>query len=195
MSLRVGVLALQGAFNRHQRVLASLGVESRLVKHPGDLDVDALIIPGGESTTMTKVLNAENWLSDIREFAKEYPVFGTCAGAILLSEEVDSPKVIPWGVISMKVQRNAYGRQVESFQDDILWGEPEAQIRLPAVFIRAPRITETGHEVEILGRLHDRPVVVRQGNAMASTFHPELTPNVHLHRFFIDEVCEHAKAA
>ncbi len=195
MALRTGILALQGAFHKHQAVLRSLGVESTLVKHPDDLDVNALIIPGGESTTMTKMLRVEGWLAEVREFTRHHPVFGTCAGAILLSERVDSEKVIPWGIIEMEVRRNAYGRQIESFRDEILWEDSGIQLEIPAVFIRAPQIVETGAGVEILGRFNGQPVVVRQGDALASTFHPELTESVQIHRFFIDEVCEHAKAA
>ena len=195
VAMKIGILALQGAFGKHQHVLSTLGVQHQLVKHADDLDVNALIIPGGESTTMTRVLQSEGWLSDVREYAKRYPVFGTCAGAILLSNRVDSAKVIPWEIVNMSVHRNAYGRQVESFEEEVSWGDNGEIKQIPAVFIRAPRIVEVGPGVEILGRLNDEPVVVREGHAMASTFHPELTGSLRIHRYFIDEVCKHAKAA
>ncbi|MCF7804800.1 MAG: pyridoxal 5'-phosphate synthase glutaminase subunit PdxT [Candidatus Marinimicrobia bacterium] len=192
----VGILAIQGAFHKHQQVLERLGVQSRLIKHPGELDeVDALIIPGGESTTMTKVLQSEKWSDVIELYARDNPVFGTCAGAILLSNQVDSDKVKPWHIIDMSVSRNAFGRQIESFLADIDWGAAGESVKIPAVFIRAPRINKIGDRVEILGRYEGEPVVVRQGNAMAATFHPELTNDIAVHRYFIDELCRKAQAA
>jgi 5'-phosphate synthase pdxT subunit len=188
--MHVGVLAIQGAYFKHQEVLNRLSVENDLIRNPGELDaIDALIIPGGESTTITKVLKSEGWLERVSRFAREHPVFGTCAGAILLASKVDSDKVAPWNVIDMSVSRNAYGRQVESFVGEINWsgnGQPEM---LPAVFIRAPKILETGSGVEPIGSLDGDPVIVRQGHAMAATFHPELTQSTAVHRYFIEQVC------
>lgn len=194
--MKVGILAIQGAYFKHREVLNNLGAESTLIRHPFELEeIDALIIPGGESTTITKVLNSENWYDNIKEFSHNSPVFGTCAGAILLGSQVDSEKVVPWKVIDMSVTRNAYGRQVESFIENITWGDDSSNSKIPAVFIRAPKILYTGPGVEVLGRFNGEPVVVRQGKALATTFHPELTDNVVVHRFFIEQVCKHVKAA
>ncbi|MBS1271143.1 MAG: Pyridoxal 5'-phosphate synthase subunit PdxT [Candidatus Marinimicrobia bacterium] len=194
--MTVGVLAIQGAYHKHQQVLTKLGVDTLLIKHPEQLkSVDALIIPGGESTTMTKVLQSEKWSDTIEMYAREHPVFGTCAGAILLSNKVDSAKVHPWNIIDMTVSRNAFGRQIESFLADVDWNGFGEGGKIPAVFIRAPRITDVGDQVEILGRYDGEPVLVRQGNALAATFHPELTDEIAVHRYFIDEICRKAQAA
>jgi len=194
--MTVGVLAIQGAYHKHQQIFDRLGVPALLIKHPVQLhDVDALIIPGGESTTITKVLQSEKWVNDVEMYAREHPVFGTCAGAILLSSKVDSDKVYPWNIINMTVSRNAFGRQIESFLADVEWDDFGTKRKIPAVFIRAPRIIKTGEQVEILGRYEGEPVLVRQGNALAATFHPELTDDIAVHRYFIDEMCRKAQAA
>ncbi len=192
--MRVGILAIQGAYFKHQDVLNRLQIESTLVRNSHELnDLHALIIPGGESTTITKVLKAENWIDEISSFARQRPVFGTCAGAILLAREVDSEKVAPWNVIDMSISRNAYGRQVESFTGEIEWNGGEKPETLPAVFIRAPKILQAGMDVQVIGSLEGNPVLVRQGNALAATFHPELTNNVTVHKYFIEKICQQAE--
>jgi len=192
--MKIGVLAIQGAYAKHQQMLQQIGVASVLVKHPEQLDVDGLIIPGGESTTITKVLLSEGWFEDVREYAKSHPVFGTCAGAILLSKTAGSPKVAPWEIIDMEVHRNAYGRQIASFTTQLTWNGNGVPEELPATFIRAPIIQKTGENVEILSEYEGVPVLVRQGNALAATFHPELTGNPRIHRYFVEKVCEQAEA-
>jgi len=193
--MRVGVLGIQGAYQKHREVLSKLGVATTFVRHTSELNTVALIIPGGESTTITKVLKEEGWLDDIRDYARTHPVFGTCAGAILLGSKVDSEKVTPWNIIDMTVTRNAYGRQVHSFVDTVTLQKYKAGTTVPAVFIRAPRITRLGPEVDTLGTLKGEPVLVRQGLALASTFHPELTDSLEVHRFFIEEICQPALQA
>lgn len=190
--MRVGILAIQGAFQKHQDVLDRLEVSHQLVRQPADLTVDALIVPGGESTTITRVLQAEGWLENIRQYASSHPVFGTCAGAILLGAQVDSEKVIPWNVIDMTLSRNAYGRQINSFTDQVLMQNHRKAHHIPAVFIRAPRILKTGPDVDILGTLQGEPVLVQYGLALASTFHPELTDSTEVHRYFIENICRSA---
>lgn len=190
--MKIGVLAIQGAYAKHQQMLKQIGVNSTLIKHPEHLNVDGLIIPGGESTTITKVLLSEGWFEDVREYAKSHPVFGTCAGAILLSRTAGSPKVAPWNIIDMEVQRNAYGRQIASFTTHLAWAANGQTEELPATFIRAPIIGRTGADVKILSEYKGSPVLVRQGHALAATFHPELTDNSRIHRYFVKNVCEPA---
>ena len=178
----VAVLALQGDFEAHRRALADAGVESFEAKRPADLaGAEGLVIPGGESTTLWKFFEAEPWEEAFTAFAATgRPVLGTCAGAIVLAREVTHPTQRGLGLIDIGVERNAYGRQAESFVADVsapALGEP-----LPAVFIRAPRIRRVGPGVEVLATHGGEPVLVRQGNVSAATFHPELTPDRRLHR-------------
>jgi len=189
---RIGVLALQGAFAAHVRALHELGVESTEVRLPADLDdCEALIMPGGESTTMSKLLEMSCLFDPIAaRIADGMPAFGTCAGMILLAREIldGRPDQRSFGAIDITVRRNAYGRQLDSFESDVevrgLSGE------FHAVFIRAPRITRCGADVEVLSE-HDRsPVLVRSNAVMAASFHPELTDDHRIHRLFLDVVAE-----
>jgi 5'-phosphate synthase pdxT subunit len=178
----VAVLALQGDFEAHRRALGDIGVESFEAKRPGDLAVAAgLIIPGGESTTLWKFFEAEPWEEAFRAFAASgRPILGTCAGAIVLAREVSNPPQKGLGLVDISVERNAYGRQLDSFIGEVACealGGP-----LPAVFIRAPRIRRVGPGVEVLAEQGGEPVLVRQGNVVAATFHPELTADRRLHR-------------
>lgn len=177
----VAVLALQGDFEAHRKALAEVGVESFEAKRPGDLErADGLVIPGGESTTLWKFFEAEPWEEAFRAFAGSgRPVLGTCAGAIVLAREVSRPSQKGLGLIDLSIERNAFGRQVDSFVSEVSC--PSLGAPMPAVFIRAPRIRGAGRRVEILGRLVDEPVLVRQGNVVAATFHPELTADRRLH--------------
>lgn len=179
----IGVLAVQGAFLKHREKLEALGIKSLEVRTAADLArADALIIPGGESTTMTKVLRAGGLLGPLAAFAASRPVFGTCAGCILLGRETtDRADVQPLGVLDITVERNAYGSQRESFLTTLtLDDEP-----LEAVFIRAPKILHCGPQVEVLISLDGSPVLVRQGRALAATFHPELSSGDRIHRIFL----------
>lgn len=182
----VAVLALQGDFEAHQKALAQIGVESFEAKRPGELaGADGLIIPGGESTTLWKFFEAEPWAEAFRAFAASgRPVLGTCAGAIVLAREVSNPAQPGLGLIDIAVARNAYGRQVDSFIAEV--EAPSLGAPMPAVFIRAPRILSTGPGVEVLGTHGGEPVLVRQGNVAAATFHPELTPDRRLHRLLFE---------
>jgi len=187
--MRIGVLALQGAFIEHENILARIGVEPVEVRLPGELEgLDGLILPGGESTTIGQM--AERWglLEPIRAFARSgRPLWGTCAGMVLMAKEVvdgvsGQPRL---ELMDVMVRRNAFGRQVDSFEVGLevpaLGEEP-----FHAVFIRAPRIERVGKEVEILARLEDGAVVaVRQGNLLATAFHPELTDDDRFHRYFL----------
>ena len=178
----VAVLALQGDFEAHRKALSEIGVESFEARRPADLDrADGLIIPGGESTTLWKFFEAEPWEEAFRAFAESgRPILGTCAGAIVLAREVTNPAQRGLGLIDIAVARNAYGRQIDSFLGEV--EAPSLGEALPAVFIRAPRILATGAGVEVVARHRGEPVVVREGNVAAATFHPELTTDRRLHR-------------
>jgi 5'-phosphate synthase pdxT subunit len=177
----IAVLALQGGFAAHVRRLHELGLVAFEVRRPGEIeDASGLVIPGGESTTLWKFFESEPWEEALRRFAATgRPVLGTCAGAILLARNVVNPVQKGLGLIDMTVERNAYGRQAESFVGEV--EAPGLGGALPAVFIRAPKIREIGAGVEVLGRLKGEPVLVRQGPIVAATFHPELTPDVRIH--------------
>jgi len=181
--ITIGVLALQGDFDAHRRRVEELGARAVLVRKAEQLDdVDALIIPGGESTTFLKLL-PQNFLEKLREFVEHKPTFGTCAGAILLAREVENPSQESLGALDIAIARNAYGRQIDSFITDIETSLPGGP--LEAVFIRAPKFTRVGRDVEVLARENGTPVLVRQGNIMAATFHPELSADTRVHSAFL----------
>jgi 5'-phosphate synthase pdxT subunit len=183
----IGVLAIQGDYSAHSQALAESGAEALEIRKPEELvNADALILPGGESTTMLKFLERGSFLDALKEFASQKPIFGTCAGAILLTREVRHPAQVSLGLLDAVVERNAYGRQIDSSILTVpteLGPEP-----LEMVFIRAPRIVETGPEVEILARRDGFPVLVRQGRILAATFHPELSADRRVHQLFVDTV-------
>jgi 5'-phosphate synthase pdxT subunit len=188
--MKIGVLALQGDFDAHRRRLESLGAEVVLVKKPDQLDaIHGLIIPGGESGTFLKLLGEEGF-EKLKEFVHLKPTFGTCAGAILLATEVENPAQAGLGAIDIGIRRNAYGRQLDSSirEGKLLLGTAESPLEM--VFIRAPKIERVGSKVEILATEGTDPVVVRQGNVMAATFHPELSEDVRIHQAFLDLVAE-----
>jgi len=171
--LVVGVLALQGGFDAHVKVLRRLGAEVREVRVPADLDgLDGLVMPGGESTTMTLGIEREGLAEPLRRFGR--PILGTCAGLIMLDRD-------HLGILDVRAERNAFGRQVRSFEADLdLFGEP-----LHAVFIRAPWVAEAGEGVEVLASVDGHPVAVRQGKVLAVAFHPELTDDTRVHERFL----------
>ncbi|MBA3816934.1 MAG: pyridoxal 5'-phosphate synthase glutaminase subunit PdxT [Parachlamydiaceae bacterium] len=193
-ALVIGVLALQGAFGKHAEMLRSLDVKVIEIRKPIDLvDCDALVIPGGESTTMLKQMQFIGFAPPFCEFAKSKPVFGTCAGLILMSHDIVADEMIPFNLLDITVERNAFGRQVESFQTEVEFtpkksSEKNTQ-KLPAMFIRAPRILRTGSEVQILATYQGEPVLVQQGHHLGATFHPELTFNPAIHAHFI-KICK-----
>ncbi len=186
----VGVLALQGAFDVHAAMLRRLGAEVVLVRAPAQLAcIDALIIPGGESTTFLKHLERGGFFDALHSFVQTHPTFGTCAGCILLAKSVSNPPQRSFGVLDITVERNAYGRQIDS----TILTEPTSLPggALEMVFIRAPRIVNTGASVETLASRGDSPVLVRQGNLLAATFHPELSTDTRIHQLFLDLVAQH----
>jgi 5'-phosphate synthase pdxT subunit len=192
----VGVLALQGASQEHLRALAALDVDARPVRVPGDLDgVDAMVLPGGESTTMSMLLESSETFDPIAErLAAGMPVFGTCAGMILLATEVLDGRSDQrsFGAVDLTVRRNAFGRQVASFETDLAVNGLDAPFR--AVFIRAPGVERVGDDVEVLARVdvgeaRDVPALCRAGSVLVAAFHPELTPDLRLHRLFLESVC------
>lgn len=186
--LTIGVLALQGDFDAHRRTLERLGVRAVLVRKPEELDgIDGLIIPGGESSTFLKFLEREGFLHKLRDFVSRKPAFGTCAGAILLAKDVN-PSQESLGALDIAIQRNAYGRQIDSSimtAPTKLGGDP-----LEMVFIRAPRIERVGAGVQVLAEREDHPVLVREGKILAATFHPELSNDLRIHELFLGIVKE-----
>ena len=187
--LTIGVLALQGAYDAHARTLTTLGAIPRLVRTPAELDsLDGLIMPGGESTTMLKFLERKGFFEILQTYVRTTPTFGTCAGAILLATHVEAPAQRSLAALDITVERNAYGRQIDS---TILTAEtslPGGPIEM--VFIRAPRIRLTGPGVETLATRDGFPTLIRQGHFLAATFHPELTEDYRVHQLFLDIVRE-----
>jgi len=184
---RIGVLAIQGDYAAHAEALAEAGADPVEVRKPEQLaGLDGLILPGGESTTVLRFLEKHNFFNLLAEFARSKPVFGTCAGAILLAREVHNPPQLSLGLLDAVAERNAYGRQIDS-------AIVTAETKLPGgplemVFIRAPRLAETGPTVEVLARRDGSPVLVRQGGLLAATFHPELSADRRVHRLFVEMV-------
>jgi 5'-phosphate synthase pdxT subunit len=187
---RVGVLAVQGAFVAHRDALVDLGVDVVLVRRPEHLvGLDGLVFPGGESTTMSNLVVSSGLLGPLRDVvASGLPMFGTCAGMILLAERIEDGRddQIHLDAVPMTVRRNAYGRQIDSFETDLSINGLDAPFH--AVFIRAPLITALGADVEVLARHDDVPVLVRHRSRLASSFHPELTADRRIHRLFLDQI-------
>jgi 5'-phosphate synthase pdxT subunit len=190
--LTIGVLALQGAYDAHVKTLTALGATPRLVRVPAELQgLDGLIMPGGESTTMLKFLDRNGFFDILQTFVQTTPTFGTCAGAILLATRVESPAQRSLVALDITVERNAYGRQIDSA---ILTAETKVPGGpLEMVFIRAPRIKSTGPGVETLAVRDGYPTLVRSGHLMAATFHPELSHDHRVHQLFLDMVNQHRK--
>ncbi len=188
--MKIGVLAAQGAFIEHVNVLRRLNIDTCTVRLPRELDgLDGIIIPGGESTTITLLMGEYGLADELKRRAAEgLAIFGTCAGLILIARELPGSNVVPLGLMDVSVERNAYGRQRESFEAELaipVLGEKP----FPAVFIRAPVIRRVGPGVEVLARLNSgTPVAVRQGRLLGCTFHPELTDDTRFHQYFLDIV-------
>jgi 5'-phosphate synthase pdxT subunit len=184
---RIGVLAIQGNFASHAQALAEAGAEAVEVRKPEELDgLDGLVLPGGESTTMLKFLDRLNFFDALQHFCSVKPIFGTCAGAILLARHVLNPPQRSLGLLDATVERNAYGRQIDSSILTALTTLPGGPLEM--VFIRAPRISVVGPEVEVLALRDGFPVLVRQGKVLAATFHPELSADRRVHSLFVDIV-------
>ena len=195
--MKIGVLALQGDFDAHRRRLEELGAEVVLVKKPEQLDaVDGLVIPGGESGTFLKLLGEEGF-EKLKQFVRVKPTFGTCAGAILLATDVENPKQVGLGAIDISIRRNAYGRQIDSsiregqLLQSSLNAKPDSPLEM--VFIRAPKIERIGKDVEIIATEGEDTVAVKQGRAMAATFHPELSEDTRVHQAFLALIENHRK--
>jgi 5'-phosphate synthase pdxT subunit len=196
--MTIGVLALQGDFDAHRRRLEELGAEVVLVKKLEQLDaIDGLVIPGGESGTFLKLLGEEGF-EKLKQFVRLKPTFGTCAGAIFLAAEVENPKQAGLGAIDISIRRNAYGRQVDSsiregeLLQSSLSNKPRSSLEM--VFIRAPKIESIGKNVEVIATEGKDTVAVRQGRAMAATFHPELSDDTRVHQAFLNLVLNGRKS-
>ena len=190
--MKIGILALQGAFAEHERVLERLGVENVELRNLEDFqkyqkELSGLILPGGESTTMGKLLRDQDMLIPIREaILSGLPVFGTCAGLILLAKEITSQDESHLGTMDMVVERNAYGRQLGSFYTE---AECKGVGKIPMTFIRGPIISSVGEDVEILARVDNQIVAAQEKNMLVTSFHPELNDDIRLHQYFI-EMCK-----
>jgi pyridoxal 5'-phosphate synthase pdxT subunit len=189
----IGVLALQGAYDIHAERLAELGASTRLVRTPGQLNgLDGLVIPGGESTTFLKHLERAGFYEVLDKFVRTKPIFGTCAGCILLAKDVENPPQRSFGVLDIAVERNAYGRQNDSAILNVETKLPGGPMEM--VFIRAPRISRIGEGIEVLAHRGDDPALIRKGSLLAATFHPELSQDVRVHQLFLDMVAENKGA-
>lgn len=193
MTEPVGLLTLQGDYEKHRLAFAALGCETRGVRRPAELDgVSCLVIPGGESTTLTRLIDRAGLRAPLRAFAAERPVLGTCAGLIMLATRLEGESrtdfgVEPLGLLDCTVQRNGYGRQIDSFTAPVgIAGLDGSAAAFAAVFIRAPRIVTVGPAAETVISHRDEPVAVRQGRLLGLTFHPELTADLRVHRAFLD---------
>ncbi|MDU1909978.1 pyridoxal 5'-phosphate synthase glutaminase subunit PdxT [Fusobacterium sp.] len=191
--MKIGILALQGAFLEHKNILDFLKIESCLIKTKEQLeDVDGIILPGGESTAMGKLLRDFNILEPLREKIKNgFPVFGTCSGMILLAEKLSNSEVVHLGVMGIEVKRNAYGRQLGSFETEENFKGIDKKVKM--VFIRAPYVEKTKESVEILSTVNGNITAVREKNMLAVSFHPELTNDASVHKYFLDIVKKNKK--
>ena len=194
--MRIGVLALQGAFIEHEKILEKIGVETFEIRKKSDLSnavsdnsIDGLIIPGGESTTIGKLLHDLDLFDDIKELISDgLPTFGTCAGLILLAKKIENDDRVHLSLMDIKVKRNAYGRQLGSFFTE---NEFKHVGKVPMTFIRAPYITEVGENVEILSEVDGNIVAAKENNILVTSYHPELNDDLRVHKFFID-MCKKA---
>jgi len=181
----IGVLALQGDFERHESAFHRIGCKTIQVRKVEHLtQCSALVVPGGESTTLTKLINEYNMADPIREFAKHNPVMGTCAGLIMLAKQVNDSRVEPLKLLDAFVLRNGYGRQLDSFAETINLNLNGEQHKMRAIFIRAPKIEEISTSVEVLAQCHGVPVLIKQNRVLAMSFHPELSDDTAIHRYF-----------
>ena len=182
----IGILGLQGDVKSHCNILQKMGVESSVVRYPSQLDrVEGLIIPGGESSTMTNLMERMGFYKPLTEFAKSFPVLGTCAGLILMAKQVKDSRVKPLGFLNVSVDRNGFGRQIHSFSETINVIADKREQKIIATFIRAPKISDIADSVEKLAEYNGEPIAVREGKHIGLTFHPELNGESIFHELMI----------
>ena len=186
--MKVGILALQGNFKQHKTMLDLLDIDNIFVRYSADVGkCDAIVIPGGESTTMSKQIDRNNLRQVLKEYSKTNSLFGTCAGMILLSSTNESKNLQPLGIMDFMVNRNAYGRQIESFSDDLQLDFCD-NADFHAVFIRAPIISKIGKDIKILAAHKNQPVMITDGRHFVTSFHPEIGTDIRIHNYFIDQI-------
>jgi 5'-phosphate synthase pdxT subunit len=189
MSKIIGILALQGAYQKHVDSLSRLGIESRLIRKTAELDdCDGLIIPGGESTTMSLLINQSGMYEPLQQFSQSKPVMGVCAGMIMMASSVDDERVTPLHILPFKALRNHYGRQVNSFTADIRLNFTDDEEPLHAHFIRAPGVTDLGAGIEVLAQYDHSPIMIGMNKHIALSFHPELTADTRIHQYWLSKI-------
>ena len=178
----IGILGLQGDVESHRKVLDTLGVESTVIRYPSELDgVEGLIIPGGESSTMTNLMKRMEFYMPLTDFAESFPVLGTCAGLILMARKVEDPRVKPLGLLNVSINRNGFGRQIHSFSEIINVTTDKREQKVNGTFIRAPKISDIADSVEIFAEYNGEPVAVKEGKHIGLSFHPELAGETIFH--------------
>lgn len=188
MVKKIGILALQGNFEQHKIMFDILGIDNIFIRYSSDVDkCDAIVIPGGESTTMSKQIDRNNLRYVLQEYSKTNPLFGTCAGMILLSSTNVSKNLQPLDIMDFTVNRNAYGRQIESFSDDFQLDFCNDE-NFHGVFIRAPKISKMGKSIKILANYNKQPVMITDGRHFVTTFHPEIGSDVRIHNYFMEQI-------
>jgi len=185
---KIGILALQGNFDQHKKMLDLLGINNIFIRYLSDVDkCDAIVIPGGESTAISKLIDRNNLRHVLTEYAKTNSLFGTCAGMILLSSNNESKNLMPLGIMDFTVHRNAYGKQIKSFSDDLqLDFSDDADFH--AVFIRSPKVSKIGKNIKILAKYKKQPVMITDGRHFATTFHPEIGSDIRIHNYFMEQI-------
>ena len=188
--MKVGILALQGSFKQHKKAMDILGIENKFVRYANELDqCDSLIIPGGESTTISKQLDNNQLRNHLIDFSITNPIFGTCAGMIMLSSTMVTDNMIPLNIMDFEAERNAWGRQIHSFADDINLNFDKGR-SFHAVFIRAPKIKRLGKDVQVLATYNNDPILLTNGMHLVSSFHPEIGNDFRIHEYFINQINE-----
>ena len=185
---KIGILALQGNFEQHKIMFDILGIDNIFIRYSCDVDkCDAIVIPGGESTTMSKQIDRNNLRHVLQEYSKTNSLFGTCAGMILLSSTNRSKNLQPLGIMDFQVNRNAYGRQIESFSDDLQLNFCD-DANFHGVFIRAPKISKIGKSIKILAKYNKKPVMITDGRHFVTAFHPEIGSDIRIHNYFMEQI-------
>ncbi len=186
----IGILAFQGDFKLHENILNKLNIKTKLIKYKKQLEeIDGLIIPGGESTVMSKMLIRNNFDLCIKNFSKQHSIYGTCAGAILMSSKCSDVNIKNMSIVDVEVERNAWGRQIDSFSDKIELSFSK-KFKFDATFIRAPKFTINNGDVEVLSKYKEEPVLIRNKKHLVSSFHPEIKEDLRIHKYFIEMISE-----